>query len=142
MLPDNKILEIMHAHIRAEIITNFSVQPTFASFTMLQRYMRAKWIPVYDSDGYPTGVGHGILCNLRYPVHTYCGGANQWQGQKLLAIWNEFDDKYGVFCIDYANFIQFLPCTLLQLTGPLDIFLTSKMTVVIWTLMSRVLFLQ
>ena len=109
MLPDNKILEIMHAHIRAEVITDFSVQPTFASFTMLQRYMRAKWIPVYDSDGYPTGVGHGVLCNLRYPVHTYCGGANQWQGQKLLAIWNEFDDKYGVFCIDYCNFNSIPP---------------------------------
>ena len=27
MLPDNKILEIMHAHIRAEVITDFSVQP-------------------------------------------------------------------------------------------------------------------
>ena len=60
---------------------------------------------MHDSDGYHTGVGNGILCDLRYPVHTYCGGTNPRQGQKLLAIiWNEFHYKYGVFCIDYATF--------------------------------------
>ena len=39
MFPDSKILKILHDHIRAEVITDFSVQPTFVSFTTLQRYM-------------------------------------------------------------------------------------------------------
>ena len=30
---------------------------------------------MYDDSGFPTGVGHGVLCNIRDPVDTYCGGA-------------------------------------------------------------------
>ena len=70
--------------------------------------MSSRWIPLYDSSGFPTGVGHGVLCNVRYPVNTNCGGATQEQGQKLLAIWAEFHDT-GVFCIDAANLIEYLP---------------------------------
>jgi hypothetical protein len=109
MLPDRKIFNILHAHIRAEAIMNFSVQPTFSSFARLRRYMKAKLIPMYSADGCPIGVGHGILCNIRYPVNTYCGGANQCQGQKLKAIWDKFDDEYGIFCIDYTSFNAILP---------------------------------
>lgn len=59
---------------------------------------------MFDDDGFPMGIGHGVLYNLRYPNYTYCGGAAWEQGQKLLSIWHEFHDEYGVFCIDAANF--------------------------------------
>ena len=108
-LPDATIMRILHAHVRAEAITDFSVQPTFSGFAALKRFMRSHWIPLYDSSGFPTGVGHGVLCNVRYPVNTYCGGATLQQGQKLLAIWNEFHDDYGVFCVDAANFNHIRP---------------------------------
>jgi hypothetical protein len=109
MLPDRKIFNILHAHIRAEVIMNFSVQATFSSFARLRRYMKAKLILMYSTDGYPLGVGHGILCKIRYSVNTYCGGANQCQGQKLKAIWDKFDDEYGIFCIDYTSFNAIIP---------------------------------
>ena len=104
MLPDRKILQILYAHVRAEVITEFSVKPTFTAFTALKNYLQSRWIPMHDSDGWPTGVGHGVLCNLRYTTNSYCGGATPQQGNKLLAIWNEFDDVYGIFCVAYANF--------------------------------------
>ena len=71
--------------------------------------MRSRWIPLHDSSGFPTGVGSGVLCNIRYPVNTYCGGATQEQSQKFLAIWAEFNDDTGVFCVDAANFNRILP---------------------------------
>ena len=56
---------------------------------------------MYDDGGFPTGLGHGVLCNIQYPVNTYCSGATLSQGQKLLSIYNEFfDPNYGVFCVD------------------------------------------
>lgn len=103
-LPDPTIMRILYAHVRAEVITDFSVQPTFSSFTALEQFMRSRWIPLYDSSGFPTGVGHGVLCNIRYPIHTYCGGATLQQGQKLLAIWTQFNDDIGIFCIDAVAF--------------------------------------
>ena len=109
MLPDDTIMEVLHAHVRAESITDFSVQSTFTAFTALEQYMQSHWIPMYDSSGFPTGVGHGVLCNIRYPTHTYCGGATPQQGEQLLAIWNQFHDDYGVFCIDAANFNSIPP---------------------------------
>ena len=108
-LPDATIMRVLHAHIRAEIITDFSVQPTFSAFAAFQEYMRSRWIPLHDSSGFPTGVGHGVLCNIRYPVNTYCGGATLQQGQKLLAIWTEFNDDIGVFCVEAANFNCIFP---------------------------------
>ena len=108
-LPDPTIMRILYAHVRAELITDFSVQPTFSAFAALQEYMRSRWIPLYDDSGFPTGVGHGVLCNIRYPVNTYCGGATLQQGQKLLAIWVEFNDNIGVFCVEAANFNQIPP---------------------------------
>ena len=109
MLPDDTIMEVLHAHVRAEAITDFSVQSTFTAFTPLEQYMQSHWIPMHDSSGFPTGVGHGVLCNIRYPTHTYCGGATPQQGQQLLAIWNQFHDDYGVFCIAAANFNSISP---------------------------------
>ena len=103
-LPDSTIMRILYAHIRAEVITDFSVQPTFSAFTALEQYMRSRWIPLHDSSGFPTGIGNGVLSNIRYPVHTFCGGATLQQGKKLLAIWTQFNDDVGVFCVDAANF--------------------------------------
>ena len=109
MLLDFKLLMVLHAHVRAEVITDVCVQPTFSAFTALQTYMQSHWIPTYDSDVFPLKVGKGILYNLRYPNHTYCGEATYQRGQKLLAIWNEFHDEYVFFCIDYANFNSIPP---------------------------------
>jgi hypothetical protein len=109
ILPDDTIMEVLHAHVRAEAITNFSVQSTFRAFTALEQYMRSHWIPMHDSSGFPTGVGHGILSNIRYPTNTYYGGATPQQGQQLLAIWSQFHDDYGVFCIVAANFNSIPP---------------------------------
>ena len=36
MLPDDTIMGVLHAHVRAEAITDFSVQSTFAAFTALE----------------------------------------------------------------------------------------------------------
>lgn len=90
-----------------ETITDFSVQPSFSAFEALRKYMDSRWIPL------PTDFGwrkrNGWLSNLRYPNNAYCGGATPQQGQKLLAIWQQFDDEIGVFSIDYANFNTILP---------------------------------
>lgn len=113
MLPDDTIMEVLRAHVRAEAITDFSVQSTFTAFTALEQYMQSHWIPMHDSSGFPTGVGHGVLCNIiryiRYSTHTYCGGATPQQGEQSLAIWSQFHDDYGVFCIAAANFNSITP---------------------------------
>jgi hypothetical protein len=95
ILPDDTIMEVLHAHVRAEAIT--------------KQYMQSHWIPMHDSSGFHKGVGHGVLSNIRYPTNTYCGGATPQQGQQLLAIWNQFHDNYGVFCIAAANFNSIPP---------------------------------
>ena len=91
-LSDDTILQVLRARVRAEAITDFSLQPTFSAFSVLKQFLESYWIPVFDSSGFPTGVGHGVLCNIPYPIHTYYGGATLEQGQHLLAIWNAFND--------------------------------------------------
>ena len=115
-------MEILHAHMREEAITDFSVQSTFTAFTALEQYMQSHRIPMYDSSGFPTGVGHGVLCNIRYPTHTYCGGTTTQQGEQLLAIWSQFHDDYGIFCIAAANLIPFLLLTMPQEIGLLEMY--------------------
>ena len=41
MLPDDAIMEVPHAQVRAEVITDFSVQSTFTAFTALEQYMQS-----------------------------------------------------------------------------------------------------
>ena len=54
MLPDDTIMEVLHAHVRAEAIIDFSVQSTFIAFTALEQYMQSHWIPRHDSSEFPS----------------------------------------------------------------------------------------
>ena len=67
MLSGSTFIQVLHAHVRVETITDFSLQP---SFTALREYMETHWI-LMDSDcEYPERKTHGYLCNIRYPTHT------------------------------------------------------------------------
>ena len=58
------------------------------------------------------------------PPPTVHGGATLQQGEQLLAIWNQFHDDYGVFCITAANFNSIvLLLTMPQQTGLLEIYI-------------------
>ena len=39
-------IQVLHAHIRRETITDFSVQPSFSPFKALRKYMESLWIPL------------------------------------------------------------------------------------------------
>ena len=108
MLSDTTLIQVLHAHVRVETITDFSLQPSFTAFTALREYMRTHWIPMeYDDLERRT---RGLLCNLRYPTYTHFGGATPEQGQKLFyEIWQDYDDDYGIFIVDYSNWSPILP---------------------------------
>ena len=46
MLSDSAHIEVLHAHRRVEVITDFSLHPNFVSFTALREYMDTHWIPM------------------------------------------------------------------------------------------------
>ena len=107
LLSDEDLIQVLHAHIRVETITDFSLQPSFTAFTALREYMESHWIPM-DNE-YPRK-SYGYLCNLRYPTHTHFGAATPKQGRKLYyEIWQSFNDEYGVFTTDYSNWNTILP---------------------------------
>ena len=54
MLQDSTILDVLHAHVRAEAITDLSFQPTFSAFEPLRQFLQSYWIPLYDDGGFPS----------------------------------------------------------------------------------------
>ena len=50
MLSDSPLIQVLHAHVRVETITDFSLQPSFTSFTALREYMETHWIPMDIND--------------------------------------------------------------------------------------------
>ena len=107
LLSDEDLIQVLHAHIRVETITDFSLQPSFTAFTALREYMESHWIPM-DNE-YPRK-SYCYLCNLRYPTYTHFGAATPEQGRKLYyEIWQSFNDEYGVFTTDYSNWNTILP---------------------------------
>ena len=111
--------EVINCNIMIEAIRVFGVIHLH-SFHWTTQYMQFHWI---TSSGFPMGVGHGVLSNIRYLTHTYCGGARAQQGQQLLTIWSQFHDNYGVFCIDVTNIVPYL---MLQQTGLLKMYKSSS----------------
>ena len=110
MLSDSALIQVLHAHIRVETITDFFLQPSFTSFIALREYMETHWIPMDSDCEYPERKTHGYLCNLRYPTHTHFGAATPEQGRSLYyEIWQSFNDQYGVFTTDYSNWNTILP---------------------------------
>ena len=110
MLSDSALVQVLHAHVRVETITDFSLQPSFTSFIALREYVETHWIPMDNDSEYPERKTHGYLCNLRYPTHTHFGAATPEQGRSLYyEIWQSFNDQYGVFTTDYSNWNTILP---------------------------------
>ena len=62
MLSDTTLIQVLHAHVRVQTITDFSLQPSFTAFTALREYMRTHWIPMEYDD--PERKTRGFLCNL------------------------------------------------------------------------------
>ena len=94
ILPDSVLLKVMHAHTRAEIITDFCVSRSFAE---LEWYMERYWHVIERSDFSNVGHEMGQLTNIIYPKGSHYGALSRKQGCKLNILWEEYSDDYGVF---------------------------------------------
>ena len=68
MTTDSALVQVLHAHIRIETITDFSLQSSFQAYSVNSEHPRSS---------------HGFLCNIRSPTHTHFGCATPKQGRKL-----------------------------------------------------------
>ena len=109
VLPDSVLLKVLHAHTRAEIITDFSVSKRFDSFAELEWYMERYWHIMETGDLCIVGHEMGQLTNIIYPCDSHHGAATRKLGYRLNSIWKEYSDDYGVFDVASENCHEFSP---------------------------------
>ena len=111
ILPDSVLLKVMHAHPRAEIITNFCVSRNFDSFAELEGYMEKYWHIMERGDFCMIGHEMGQLTNITYPRGSHYGAVSRKQGCRLNSTWEEYSDDYGVFGVssDTSNDPEYPP---------------------------------
>ena len=103
ILPDSLLLKVLHAHTRAEVITDFCVPRQFDSFAKLEGYMEKYWHLMDTGDFNMVGHESGHLWKITYPRGSHYGAATRKQGYKLKYIWDDYSDDYGVFGVEPDN---------------------------------------
>ena len=96
ILPDSLLLKVLHAHTRAEVITDFCVSRWFDSFAELEWYLEKYWHSM-DTGDIMVGHENGQLWNIACPSASHYGATTRKQGYKLQSIWEHYGDDYGVF---------------------------------------------
>ena len=78
ILPDSLLLKILHAHTRAEVITNFCVSRRFDSFAELEWYLEKYW-HLMDTGDITVGHESGQILNIACPRASHYGAATRKQ---------------------------------------------------------------
>ena len=94
ILPDSLLLKVLHAHTRAEVITDFCVSRQFDSFAELEwNYWQLMDTGDFNMVGHESGQVLKIAC----PSDSHYGAATRKQGCKLQHLWAHYGDDYGVY---------------------------------------------
>ena len=101
ILPDSLLLKVLHAHTRAEVITDFYVSSQFDSFAELEWYLENYWHLMDMGDFNIVGHRSGQLLKIACPSASHYGAATRKQGYKLQSLWEHYGDDYGVFGFEY-----------------------------------------
>ena len=102
ILPDSLLLKVLHAHTRAEVITDFCVSRRFDSFAELEWYLEKYW-HLMDTGDITVGHESGQILNIACPRASHYGAATRKQGCKLQSLWEHYGDDYGVFGFEYDD---------------------------------------
>ena len=106
ILPDSLLLKVLHAHTRAEVITDFCVSRKFDSFAELEWYLEKYWHLMDTGDFNMVGHESGKVLKIACPSATsasHYGAATRKQGCKLQSLWEHYGDDYGVFGFEYDD---------------------------------------
>ena len=109
ILPDSLLLKVLHAHTRAEVITDFCVSRQFDSFAEREWYLENYWQLVDTGDFNMVGHESGQVLKIACPSASHYGAANRKQECKLQPLWECYNDDYGVFGFDTDPTSMFIP---------------------------------